>query len=135
MPDIARLKQLKDHKRAARADPFTAATFDQEKMKEEERKKAVKVASNWKPTLATYSTPHKLSATSMVFGQSSVPRAAPAAPAPAEKVPDAPPCDDSAQAVPPTPESVTAAPRSLKTDPLVEMLQRPVQPWCLLSVR
>ena len=40
VPDIARLKQLKERGRAARANPFTAATFDVEKLKEMERKKA-----------------------------------------------------------------------------------------------
>ncbi len=40
VPDIARLKQLKDRKRAARANPFGAATFDEEKMMEKERKKS-----------------------------------------------------------------------------------------------
>ena len=30
VPDIARLTQLKESERAARANPFTAATFDEE---------------------------------------------------------------------------------------------------------
>jgi hypothetical protein len=61
VPDIALLKQLKDRKRVARANQFTAVTFDEEKLKEKERKKAEKVTQtrNWKPTLATYSATHK----------------------------------------------------------------------------
>jgi hypothetical protein len=38
VPDIARPTQLKERERAARANPFTAATFDQEKLKEKERR-------------------------------------------------------------------------------------------------
>ena len=62
VPDIASLKQLKDRERAARANPFTAAKFDAEKLKEKERKKAEKLEPNWQPTLATFSAPHASSA-------------------------------------------------------------------------
>ena len=62
VPDIASLKQLKDRERAARANPFTAATFDAEKLKEKERKKAEKLEPNWQPTLATFSAAHASSA-------------------------------------------------------------------------
>ena len=55
VPDIARLKQLKEGERAARAYPFTIATFDLEKMKEKERKKAEKIEPNWEPTMAAES--------------------------------------------------------------------------------
>ncbi len=89
VPDIARLKQLKERERAARANPFTAANFDEEKLKDKERKKTEKVAPNWKPTLATHSAPHQSSSVSMVFGENPVPPAPPAAPAPAEKKPAA----------------------------------------------
>jgi hypothetical protein len=85
VPDIARLTQLKERERAARANPFTAATFEEEKLKEKQRKKAEKVAPHWKPTLATYSAPHQSSAVSMVFGEKHVPPAPPAAPSTAEK--------------------------------------------------
>ena len=62
VPDIASLKQLKDRERAARANPFTAATFDAEKLKEKERQKAEKLEPNWQPTLATFSAAHASSA-------------------------------------------------------------------------
>ena len=58
VPDIASLRQLKDRERAARANPFTAAKFDAEKLKEKERKKAEKLEPNWQPTLATFSAAH-----------------------------------------------------------------------------
>ncbi len=61
-PDIARLTQLKERKHAPRANQFTAATFDEEKLKEKDSKKAEKVAPNREPTLATYSEPHQCSA-------------------------------------------------------------------------
>jgi hypothetical protein len=88
-------------------------------LKEKERRKDEKVAPNWKPTLNTYSTPH----------QSSAPVEC------SEKVPAAPPSDSSAEADPRAPESVTAVPRSEETDSLVNVLQRPVQPWSLISAR
>ena len=62
VPDIASLRQLKDRERAARANPFTAAKFDAEKLKEKERKKAEKLEPNWQPTLATFSAAHASSA-------------------------------------------------------------------------
>ena len=133
--DIARLTQLKERERAARANPFTAATFDEEKLKEKERRKADKVAPNWKPTLAIYSETHRSSAVSMVVGQKPVPPAPPAAPATAEAVPAVPPSDAAAEADPHAPESVTAEPRAGEADPLVNVLQRPVQPWRLISAR
>ena len=43
-------------------DPFTAATFDAEKLKEKERKKAEKLEPNWQPTIATFSGAHASSA-------------------------------------------------------------------------
>ncbi len=89
--------------RAAHANPFTVATFDEEKLKEKERRKAVKVAPNWKPTLATYSAPHQSSAVSMVFGEKPVPPAPLAAPATVEKLPAAPPSDASAEEDPHAP--------------------------------
>ncbi len=86
MSDITLLKQLKERERVARANPFTAATFDEEKLKEKERKKAEKLAPNWKPTLATKSASHKSSAASMVFeGKTAISRAAAAVAAEAEK--------------------------------------------------
>ena len=62
VPDLASLRQLKDRERAARANPFTAAKFDAEKLKEKERKKAEKLEPNWQPTLATFSAAHASSA-------------------------------------------------------------------------
>ena len=64
VPDIARMKQLKERERAARANPFTAATFDAEMLKEKarERKKAERLEPNWQPTLATFSEAHASSA-------------------------------------------------------------------------
>ena len=79
VPDIARLKQFKERERAAHVDPFTAATFDIEKLKEKESKKAEKLVPNWKPTLATFPGSHKSSAVSMsILGGQPEQRAAPA---------------------------------------------------------
>ena len=116
VPDIARLKQLKERERAARANPFTAATFDIEKLKEKERKKAEKIEPNWKPTLATFSGPHKSSAVSMsILGGQPEQRAAPAdaatdgagpaVQAPADAAPAMPVTSPPAAAVEPSPSA------------------------------
>jgi hypothetical protein len=104
-------------------------------LKEKERGKAEKVAPNWKPTLSTYSATHLSSAVSIVVGEKPVPPAPPAAPATAEKVPAAQPSDTSTEADPRAPGSVTTVPRSGETDSLVNVLQRPVQPWRLTTAR
>ena len=69
VPDIAKLKQFKERERAARANPFTAGTFDVEKLKEKERKKAENIEPDWRPTLATvtFSGTHESSAVSIAI--------------------------------------------------------------------
>ncbi len=59
----------------------------------------------------------------------------PAPPATAEKMPAATPSDASTEADPRAPESATAVQRSGETDSLVNVLQRPIQPWRLTSAR
>ncbi len=102
------------------ANPFTAATFVVEKMKEYRHKKADKIEPNGRQTLALHTAPHKPSAAAMVFeGGNSVQRAGLAAAAPADKAPaDEAPADTvpaisvSVQ----TPPPVAAAPCSLASD-------------------
>ncbi len=104
-------------------------TFDEEKLKEKERNKAQELAPNRKPTLATNTASHKSSTVSMVFeGNTTVPRAAPAVPAEADKSPAKEvPCAAGPEK-PDASDTITTA----ASDKIVDALQKPVQPWRLL---
>ena len=137
VPDIARLKQLKERERATRANPFTAATFDIEKKKEKERKKAEKIEPNWKPTMATFSAPHELSTAAMALqGGKVVRRAAPPAAATADAAPPAEQHVPVSESVPVNEAPQEAqVPKPVPGDNIGTVLHRPVEPWRLVSSR
>ena len=126
VPDIARLKQIKERERAAHANPFNAATFDIEKKKERDRKKAEKLEPNWKPAMASFSATHQFSAAAMAL-QGGRPKAAGTADAPEA---GAAPADAAQPAVLTEPESVPvieAQPTSA-VEPVSEPVSDPKKP-------
>ena len=155
VPDNARLQQLKERERALHANPFNAATFNMEKKKEKERKKAEKLEPNWKPAMATFKATHQSSAAAMALlggkpkaaatADATQTDAAPAEAASTGAVPSdavAPPDDLPQHVQESVPEeevaTVPVAPVSDTpvSDPATDpVLQRRLQPWRLLSAR
>ena len=143
VPDIARLKQLKERERAAHANPFNAATFDIEKKTQQERKKAEKLEPNCKPAMATFSATHQFSAAAMAL-QGSRPNAAATAEAtqaeaaPADTAQPAVPTEPVSTSVPAievTPETAAPGPEPVPGPNISVVLQRQVEPWRLISSR
>jgi hypothetical protein len=62
VPDIARLKQIKERERAELANPFNA-----KKLKEKASKAVEKVAPKWNPHIPAFSSAHASSAASLAL--------------------------------------------------------------------
>ena len=144
VPDIARLKQLKERERVAHANPFNAAMFDIEKKEKQERKKAEKL----EPAELEAGHDHILrhppvqcSCHGFAGGRPNAVATAEATQAEAAPADTAQPAVqtepvlDSVPVIEATPETAAPGPEPVPGPNIGAVLQRQVEPWRLISSR